>query len=79
VDLYRDVAALLALAARRDGTLVKQSVAYLDQAVACGLDPRKAAKDPVFAVLHRDIAFQELSTKKPSLPSPLRGDYLAEP
>jgi tetratricopeptide (TPR) repeat protein len=79
VDLYRDVAALLALAARRDSTLVQQSVGHLDQAVACGLDPRTAAKDPVFAVLHRDSAFQELLTKKPSLPSPLRGNYLVEP
>jgi tetratricopeptide (TPR) repeat protein len=64
--LYHVVAALYAIAARKNPKLVQPAVEYVGKAVQCGCNPRAFTSDTSFSALERESSFLD-ALKKPSL------------
>lgn len=62
-DLYRDMAALFAVAATQDASMIEPAIEYLAKAVNLGLDPKPFRETPTFAALRGAPAFQALMTR----------------
>jgi serine/threonine protein kinase len=58
-ELYRDVAALYALAARRDPTLIRTATDFVKKAIECGVGPRSFASNSSFSALTASPAFRD--------------------
>jgi eukaryotic-like serine/threonine-protein kinase len=61
-DLYMNVAALYALAAKQDDALVKSALKFLEKAVEYGGNLKQLDSSPTFSRLRKEQAFQELLT-----------------
>ena len=79
VDLYCHAAALSALAARRDPSLMPHALEYLERAIDCGFDPKSLASHPAFVSLHGQRAFEELLASPSPSRRPIKADLLVEP
>ena len=64
-DLYRNVAALYATAARRNPTLIQPAIEHVAKAVQLGADPRAFTSDAAFTALRKEPAFHD-ALKRPA-------------
>ncbi len=78
-DLYRDVAKLCAVAARGDATRIESAIEYLEKGLLYGLDPQAMGKEPAFAALAGNPAFERLRTQKAASSPATRAAYLVDP
>jgi serine/threonine protein kinase len=78
-DLYRDVAAFFAVAARKDAELLPLATRYVEKALDCGLDPRVFSTDPAFEAVRQSPAFEQILAKQRQAVKPSRADYIVDP
>jgi eukaryotic-like serine/threonine-protein kinase len=78
-ELYRNVAALFACAAKQRPELIQPAIRYLDNAVAHGLDPASLSANPRFSVLRDNAAFQALLAKPPGREPSAEPQYFVDP
>jgi Flp pilus assembly protein TadD len=78
-DLYRDVATLCAVAAQGDAARIPSAIEYLEKGLLYGLDPQAMGKDPAFAALGGNPAFERLQTQKAASSPATKAAYLVDP
>ncbi|MGA2033870.1 MAG: serine/threonine-protein kinase [Thermoguttaceae bacterium] len=78
-DLYRDVAALFAVAARKDADLLPLATRYVENALDFGLDPGTFRTNSTFEVLQRFPGIEEILAKQRPAVRPSRADHLVDP
>ena len=72
-DLYRDVAAFFAVAARQDADLLPLANRYVEKALDFGLAPRMLRDGPTFQTIQRSPAIKEILAKPRPAVQPSRG------
>jgi serine/threonine protein kinase len=78
-DLYRDVAKLFAVGARKDGKLLPLAVRYAEKALDCGLDPQTFRTDSAFDAVRRSPAVEALLAKDRPAVRPSRAIHIVDP
>jgi tetratricopeptide (TPR) repeat protein len=78
-DLYRDVAKLFAVGARKDAQLLPLAVRYAEKALDCGLNPQTFRTDSAFEAVRRSPAVEELLAKGRPAVRPSQAIYIVDP
>ncbi len=78
-DLYRDVAKLFAVGARKDAELLPMAVRYAEKALDCGLNPQTLRTDSAFGTVQRSPAIEKLLAKERPAVRPSRAIYIVDP
>jgi tetratricopeptide (TPR) repeat protein len=78
-DLYRDVAKLFAVAARKDAQLLPLAVRYAEKALDCGLNARTLRTDSAFETVQRSPAIKEILAKPRPAARPSRAIHIVDP
>jgi eukaryotic-like serine/threonine-protein kinase len=68
--LFRDVALLYAVAAKRDSKFIELTLQYIKKSVDLGCSPKEFLASPSFSHLNNATGFQEALTPPSSVPSP---------
>ena len=78
-ELYRDVASLYAIAAKRDPALVPTAVGYVKKAIERGIDPKTFASNSSFSALAGDRAFRDALLTSAAISNPPAVSQLLNP
>ena len=78
-DLYRDVAKLFAVAARKDAKLLPLAIQYAEKALECGLSPQTFRTDSAFSAIQQSPAIEDILAKASPAARPSQANHVVDP